>query len=283
MDEKRAGEIRDVFIEYVKTNNKRLILKYPLKEIRDTYIHFCTYSEDADWCLAMRDWIENIDSRHKKCMQRLYWLRSYFIDKIFPILLTGAIMFAIGLRIKQIEILQLEKKYDSKIDQLNLKVGQVMNLKQDISQTVNLVTKTEKEIANIKEAISQGYKLKKKAVFHREHLGRLIKVYENPAGSGGSVVFFQLEDIPIPQSVSLSHNAGASAAATFASIQNIVCYRTIKNKSRFLEDDKKFYYIEYYPDPFPQEELVTVENMIYDGIPENILKAKFNKYKKEDN
>jgi hypothetical protein len=55
---------------------------------------------------------------------------------------------------------------ESKIQELEVTVNQTVALKNEMSQTVNVITEVKKEIANINETIAQYYKKKNKGALY---------------------------------------------------------------------------------------------------------------------
>jgi uncharacterized protein (UPF0335 family) len=157
------------------------------------------------------------------------------------------------------------KDVESSLENLNLEMNQVLALKQDISQTVNLITKVEKEIADIKETIKQFYSYFKGELFSKEDIDKRVKIFHS---GKFTVIYFQLETIPIKESVILTHQNGTSSPATYSISHNTISYRTKGKIDNILKDEDDFYYIKYFQDFNSKEELVTLEGMVYKGTPE---------------
>ena len=169
---------------------------------------------------------------------------------------------------------------NEKIGSLDLRVAQVLKLEQKITQNVTLVTEVKKEITNIQEVIGQMYQNSKTEIFHEKDLDLRVKVFEVP--DKGSVLYFQLENVPIANSVSLSHYGGTAAVATFGNLYNIIGYQTMNKPNTILKEEDDFYCITYFVDSTYTEELRTLKNMVYTGTEDNIMSATFNKIDKKE-
>jgi hypothetical protein len=87
----------------------------------------------------------------------------------------------------------------NRIANLQVRVNQAVSMKQEVSQTVNVITKVEKEIANIKEAINQLYSRLRVEVFRPSQVGDQFCgwAYSNKA----SWVALRLHGCPVQGSV----------------------------------------------------------------------------------
>lgn len=161
----------------------------------------------------------------------------------------------------------------SDLAKVKLNITQAIDLKQEVSQTVNVITKVEKEIANIKETIQQIYNQTTRELFLEKDLDSTVKVFDQNGKK--RIVYFQLNNIPIHNSVEITHQNGAFSPATFSIFHNIVALRTLKKLDRIFKNDIDFYYIKYYRDHLSEESLLTLKDMVYQGTDANPNKANF--------
>ena len=168
----------------------------------------------------------------------------------------------------------------SDLKALKVDINQAIALKQEVSQTVNVITKVQKEIANIKEATQQIYSQTKGEMFYENNLGDTVKIFEQ--GKKMRVIYFQLKNSPISNSVEVTNQNGTASPATFVVFHNIICLRTNEKMDKILKEDVDFYHIKYYQDYLSEESFYTLKDMVYKGTPDNPNIATFNKLIKEE-
>jgi hypothetical protein len=78
-----------------------------------------------------------------------------------------------------------------------------MELKQEISQTVNVVTEVKKEIVNLQDSINDFYSQLNAEMYRSEDLGKRVKICDN---GQTRLVCFVLNSIPVEKSLTLSFN-----------------------------------------------------------------------------
>lgn len=161
---------------------------------------------------------------------------------------------------------------------LNVQVLNTVAMKQEVSQTVTLVTKVEKEIADIREAIKQFYAHSRGDLFCQKDNGGRVKIFNT---NNVTVVYFQLKEIPVPESIVLTHKHGTSSPVTYSTFRNIVQYRCDSKPGEILNSDSEFYFIRYFKDDFTTETPISIEAMKYIGTSNQIDRAVF--YYKEPN
>ena len=167
----------------------------------------------------------------------------------------------------------------SGIKNIKLDVKQAIALKQEINQTVTVVTRVEKEIVNIKEAIQQIYNQATGEIFEADQLNNTVRIFGQ--NKKRRVIYFELKNIPIINSIEITSQSGAASPATFSSLKNIVYHRTSEKFDKILSEDPDFYYIKYYKDNFSEDHLLTLKDMIYEGTDDNPNKASFRKMKEK--
>ena len=86
----------------------------------------------------------------------------------------------------------------NQLAELRIDVRQAVTMKQEVSQTVNVITKVEKEIANIKEAIKQLYERIRTDVFRSSETEKRCSFKKL---GGGVVVALRLSGCPIRESI----------------------------------------------------------------------------------
>ena len=141
------------------------------------------------------------------------------------------------------------------------------------------ITEVKKEIANIREAMHQYYRNFKIATFTKEDLDKTVKAFPNPRNSDNkSLIFFELDEIPEPNSVTLAANDGMVSFSTFHAWANIVAFKLGHHVEEFFNNEKiTFYEIRYVPDYFSEIELYTIEDMKYEVDEKNWITPKFKK------
>ena len=173
------------------------------------------------------------------------------------------------------------KAVETKVKDLDIRVEQKIALQQQIAQNVTFVTEIKKEIANLNEAIKQIYEYGTREIFAKNDIGKRVMVFKRVGGAGNhTIIYFQLQFIPINNSVVLSNNEGTSSPGTYNVDRNIVIYRINTTPDKILADGEAFYCISYFREPFSGQPLQTVVDMEYKGTPENINAAILKSLKK---
>ena len=165
------------------------------------------------------------------------------------------------------------KGIESKIQKLDIKVNQTVALKNEMSQTVNVITEVKKEIENIHEAIEEFYKQTLLEIFTKKDLGKRVMVCDS---MGMRVVCFQLKKIPIYKSVSLTNERGTVSPSVLNFTSNILLFRTNDKTETILAKEKHFFSIYYTKDyRHSDAQLYTVEGMQCLGTKDNPDYARF--------
>ena len=135
------------------------------------------------------------------------------------------------------------------------------------------VTKVEKEIANLRETIEQFYDDSKGEVFVQKDKGIKVKVFELEEIS---VVYFELQHIPIENSIEITTEYMALSPATYKSFHNIVSMRTRGKASSILESERSFFYIRYHRNFSNEKPLLSLEGMRFEGTDKQPDRATYN-------
>jgi hypothetical protein len=146
------------------------------------------------------------------------------------------------------------------------KIQPVIEMKPQIVNVINNITKVEKEIANIREAIHQQYAAFKTEIFRKADLGNRITIYTFPGKPETSMVLFELEAIPVENSIQIGDNYGFSmAASTFFVKLNIIFLNVGEMKpADFLKNDKEVYNVKYIPDTTSNEVMRIIKGLKID-------------------
>jgi len=170
----------------------------------------------------------------------------------------------------------LEKELDNV--QINLK--QAISMKQEVQQTVNIITRVEKEIANMKEATKELYGMYSGELFQKKELGDKAQIFDY--GTGRAVVL-ELSNIPIGKSVLITHRRGIVSPAACYIVNNTVLIRMEDALENIFNNDKEYFFVTYCKDLSSKSELLTVKDMKYEGTQENPNKAFYKKKLLENN
>ncbi len=150
------------------------------------------------------------------------------------------------------------------MDGLKINMTQALSLNQNISNTVNLVTKVEKEIANIKEAIHQQYASFNTELFWRIDLGKRIAIYKNPKNpEKNSVIFIELPKIPEKNSIQIADNTGSYAPpSSYEVTSNIIAIgKGGMTPDAFLKNNNEYYAVKYIPDTISSDKMLTIKDL----------------------
>ncbi len=147
------------------------------------------------------------------------------------------------------------------IANLKLEVVQNVALKQQMSNTINIVTKIEKEVANITEVIHQFNQAIRTEVFKNKDLGKKVQVLLSPDFPNNTFIFFELENIPEPNSVFVISDLGAAGFSTYKIVHNILILKTDIPSAKVMKDENRFFNIRYSVDYNSKKELCTIEGM----------------------
>ena len=147
------------------------------------------------------------------------------------------------------------------IDTLKLQVVQALTLQQKISNTVNLVTKIEKEVANITEVIHQFNQAIHTETFKNKDFNKKVKVLSLPEFPNNTFIFFELENIPEPNSVLVTSDLGSAGFSTYKIAENIIILKTGIPSTEVMKDKNSFFNIRYSIDYNSKKELCTLEGM----------------------
>jgi len=143
---------------------------------------------------------------------------------------------------------------------LKQKIQPIIEMKPQIVNVINNITKVEKEIANIREAIHQEYAAFKIEQFGKKDLEKTIAIYPNPIKIEQSVIFFELQSIPEENSIQITDELGMSAPMiTFTVLSNIICLRRYGKPDSFLKDENKYYVVKYITDAISNKKMYIIK------------------------
>ncbi len=202
------------------------------------------------------EWINAI----RKYPGRTLCLLSATLVLSAAIVVAVAFLSGVGTRLaetkKQVSILT------NQLAELKIEIRQTTSMKQEVSQTVNLITKVEKDIGDIREAINSFYRLASGEVFKAKDKGHRVQTF---TANGFTFVYFELEHIPLPESVLITHRRGAYSPLTYSNARNIVELRLVGDEALSLKDDEDFCFIRYHQDSFTKDIPLTVNGMVFIG------------------
>jgi hypothetical protein len=181
--------------------------------------------------------------------------------------LVVAVAFLAGVGAKLADTKQQVSVLTNQLAELKIDVRQYTSMKQEVSQTVNVITKVEKEIGDIKEAINAFYRLASGDIFRAKDKGRLVQCFTT---NGLTFVYFELKHIPLPESVLITHRRGAYSPFTYSNTRNIVELRLVGDEALSLKDDEDFCFIRYHKDSFTKEIPLTVNGIVFRGEINNL-------------
>jgi len=158
------------------------------------------------------------------------------------------------------------------IRDLNHKIQPIVELKPQIVNVINNITKVEKEIANIKEAIHQQYASFKTEVFKGTELGKTVTAYPDPSNPDNAIlVFFELNDIPEGNSVQITDDRARSYARTsYIITSNVIALKLLGIKIDNILKGDAYYEIKYIPDRISNKEMLTIKNLEIKKISDKI-------------
>lgn len=157
------------------------------------------------------------------------------------------------------------------VNNLKDRFTQLINIKQEISQNVQVVTEIKKEIANLQETMYQYFNKIQTENFRKVDIDRRIKILPMPKDPNSSFILFELGAVPLKNSIELSNRMGVRSPTTFEKfLDNIVIYRVNAPPDNIFKEDKAFFAIKYFPDSSSQGQLKTLEGMAYKVINDEI-------------
>lgn len=154
---------------------------------------------------------------------------------------------------------------------LSQKIEPVIKMEPQINNTINNITKIEKEIANINEAIIQQYGSFETELFKKSDLGKRVFAYPNPENAEkDSLLSFQLSKIPIYHSLQISNEIGFVApSGSYYQNNNLVTVRRQGVRAEnLLNKEGNVYIIKYIPNVTSNEEVIHIKGikaLIKDG------------------
>lgn len=146
------------------------------------------------------------------------------------------------------------KEIRKDVGDLKLQVSQTIELKQDISQTINLITKVEKEIVNIKESISYFYSQMNTDIYVDEDVDKKYFVVDYGYKRG---IFFELGGIPIENTIFFSDDSQVIySVPVYVVVNNILFLTTNTSKEHLFDGEgKDVIRISYFQDSSSNEEI----------------------------
>ena len=145
-------------------------------------------------------------------------------------------------------------------------IAPVIQMKPQIVNVINNVTKVEKEIANLSEVLRQQYNLWKSETFRKSDLDIRVKKINRPVTSittTASSILFELAAIPLENSIIVSSERGVISPNTLEVHKNIVSAKYLGSIDRELDTDTDFFNVRYIPDPENGDKLFTIKGMSY--------------------
>ncbi len=113
MDRNEALQVATDFQNYLRKGDKTLIEKYTKEQIKCALTFISHLDSNNQWYKEMERRVAELDylARGDK------WQKSYFWDKIFPIILTviltGIVSFTAGYCLKLVEVRSLKKEVET--------------------------------------------------------------------------------------------------------------------------------------------------------------------------
>ena len=104
MDKDEALNIADDFLNSLRKGDKNLTEKYTKEEIKCALSLISSSDSNKLWYKEMENRVKDLDDSAKENK----WQKSYFWDKIFPIILTGVVAFTVGYSLKVVEVRNLK-------------------------------------------------------------------------------------------------------------------------------------------------------------------------------
>ena len=139
---------------------------------------------------------------------------------------------------------------------INLTMAAVLNYKS---------VKKDDRISTLESQLADPYKYKRKEMFeasdkeYRMNWTWLGGARGRSGVLGMTIVYFELDKIPLPKSVEISTHDGDVSSASFTVFHNIIAYQV--HKTPILPKKGHFYCIEYMVDTTATNTLLTVKNM----------------------
>jgi len=160
----------------------------------------------------------------------------------------------------------------NQVAELSLDFDQTIIITQQLHQTFNQITKVEKEVVDLTARLNTLYRAQKRAWFMEADRGQRFQAF---GGEFGTVVYFELDQIPIENSVDVSSHRGTRSPFVWNCFRNVVAYRCNTPPDEFIDDPQEFFYLRYWRDPDATNELLTVRGMTYKGTKGDPLNADF--------
>ena len=213
-----------------------------------------------------RDWLDAVRRHPGRTLGLL------LANIVLASVLVVAVAFLSNLGSKLGQAQEKVTAISAQLAELKVDVRQAVSLKQEVSQTVNVITKVEREIADMKEAIGEFYNLSSGEAFRAKDKGGRVQTFTT---NGLTFVYFELQKIPLQQSISITHRQGAYSPLTYSMHRNIVDLRLVGNEAKSLRTDEDFCFIRYHHDPFAEASPVTTKDMVFVGELRNWGLARF--------
>jgi hypothetical protein len=154
---------------------------------------------------------------------------------------------------------------NSEIRDLRTQISQSVNLKQNITQTVNNIVKVEvqKEIANLHDTLIQEDKARVREGFSKQDLDKKVKKVEPPDNApsdAAALVMIELNKVPLPNSIIVQTQSQILASYTIQLVKNILEVRFLRHlPPDILRGDYDFIEVSYTPDPDSNQGLYSLE------------------------
>jgi hypothetical protein len=141
-------------------------------------------------------------------------------------------------------------KTKQEINDINVKIAQAISLKQEVSQTVNLITKVEKEMVNLKETIHAQGALYKIENFTKKDIGNKVIILPNPQSpNDSSIILIELANNPEKNSIQIYKQTGnAVPPSAIDVVENIISIKASKETAyKLLGEERDMVTVKYLP------------------------------------
>jgi hypothetical protein len=144
---------------------------------------------------------------------------------------------------------------------LRHEIQPVIEMKPQIVNVINNITKVEKEVANLNEVIHQHYAAFETEVFGKSDIGQRMAVLPAVLPKD-ALIYFVLQKIPEVNSVQITGSSGRVAPAnTYTVLSNIITLRRDIKVDGILEEGGRFYAVRYVPDAVSGEKIRNLQDI----------------------
>ena len=156
---------------------------------------------------------------------------------------------------------------------LSRKIQPVIEMKPQINNVINNITKVEKEIANLHEILKQQDALRKTEIFFRiRDLDKKVKIVPPNAATpkAAGTLIIELAKIPFKNSVVVGTQSKNFAPSSIIVERNIIKIPFRGEVQGILDHDTDFISVAYFPDLENHEDLLSIDGMTYEYTPNKI-------------